>query len=376
MTFYSPAIIENLQLYISPAGNKKSEYIVEKLDEILDEYDVYTMAETSKKRGVIRSNSYNIGKHGKLKVFWGFGKPNAVFRRLHHILRQVQIYHFLNKLNEDDIVINYHSLITAKVFFKAKQKRKFKLILELEEKYQDVVNCTSKQKYWEDKIIGEADAYILATEKLNKCISSLKKYVVCNGTYKVENQIRDRDVEKIHCVYAGTFDSSKGGAQAAIKACEFLDQRYHVHILGFGTQQQVDEVKQQISLMSEKTRCKITFDGLKKGKEYLEFLQMCSIGLCTQIPDAKFADTSFPSKILVYMANGLRVISGPVSVVKESEVGKLIYYYTKQDPKEIAKAISNINLDDEYDSRLSLKKLDLEFKEEFKNLINDFFEKN
>ena len=60
--------------------------------------------------------------------------------------------------------------------------------------------------------------------------------MVIYGTYNVEKQIANKfDDGKIHCVYAGTFDPRKGG-MSAVNAAKFLDEKYHIHILGFGTE--------------------------------------------------------------------------------------------------------------------------------------------
>ena len=39
------------------------------------------------------------------------------------------------------------------------------------------------------------------------------------------------------------------------------------------------------------------------------------------------ADYSFPSKIITYMANGLRVVSANIRSVKSSLVGEYLTYY-------------------------------------------------
>ena len=98
-------------------------------------------------------------------------------------------------------------------------------------------------------------------------------------------------------------------------------------------------------------KAKITYDGLLSGEEYIKFIQSCDIGLSTQNPNGKYNDTSFPSKILSYMANGLRVVSVRIPVVEESGIGKCVCYYDEQTPENIAKAIKSIDFSEEYDSR-------------------------
>ena len=192
---------------------------------------------------------------------------------------------------------------------------------------------------------------------------------MANGTYHAEPE---RNVsfneDKIHCVYAGTFDPTKGGAAAAAAAA-FLPEKYHVHILGFGTDEQKEKLMELIQSIQLKAKCTLTYDGLKSGEEYIRFLQGCQIGLCTQIPDAKYTETSFPSKVLVYLANGLRVLSVRIPAVENSEVGSILYYYDKQEPQEIAKALMSIPIYEDYDSRHLLNELDITFGKNLKWLL-------
>lgn len=369
ITFIKPDVLSYLNLKVSPAGDQKSSYVSEVLDSFNCEYTIVDLAETTNKSGIYKSTTITYLRNGKITTFNGFGKPNRIFNKLHYYYTNLQLTEFLNRLGQEDIVIAYHSLLTAKVLAKAKKKNKFKLILEVEEKYQDVVACSKKLSHWEDEVIKSADGFILATEYLSKYIPNNKSYVVCNGTYTVENKrcINHTD-DKVHCVYAGTFDPTKGGAAAAA-AAEFLDEKYHMHILGFGNETQIRNVKRIISDVSNKTKCTVTYDGLKTGEEYIRFLQSCDIGLCTQIPDAQYVNTSFPSKILVYLANGLRVVSVDIPAVKTSEIGDKLYYYKEQKPEKIAEAIKSVDLVSAFDPRETLLELDRKFKKELMSLI-------
>ena len=98
-------------------------------------------------------------------------------------------------------------------------------------------------------------------------------------------------------------------------------------------------------------------------------MQSCQIGLCTQIPDARYTETSFPSKVLVYLANGLRVLSVRIPAVENSEVGGILYYYDTQSPQEIANAIMNIPMKEDYDSRRLLNQLDKDCERNLKRLL-------
>lgn len=369
LTYFQPDLLKGLKLEISPACQQKSAYLAKKMDALGREYCVISLAEADTKNGFYKTRKFELTEHGKYVLWGGFGKPNKVARRLHYYFRRGQLRRFLSKLNESDTVIAYHSLITSDIFYKYKKKYKFKFFLELEEIYQDVVDCGKLKASWERKVISISDGYILATESLSKAVATDKPYIVVNGTYHAEPK---RDVcfddERIHCVYAGTFDPTKGGAAAAAAAA-FLPENYHVHILGFGSEKQVEDLKEQIRKVQKTAKCLITYDGLKSGEEYIQFLQKCHIGLCTQISDAKYTETSFPSKILVYLANGLRVLSVRIPAVEQSAVGDILYYYDKQEPEEIAKAIMGISIDESYDSRALLKQLDMECVDNLKQLM-------
>lgn len=369
LTYYQPKSITDLKLKISPAGQQKSAYLIEKLDNIGKEYTVICLAESDTKDGSHRTIEFNMSKHGKFVLWKEFAKPNKVAGKLHYYYRRQQLKQFLSGLNPSDTVIAYHSLQTADIFYTYKRKKGFKFVLELEEIYQDVVNCGAQKAAWERKVITAADGYILATEALSKEIPAGRPYIVVNGTYHSEPEREGCFNDgKVHCVYAGTFDPTKGGAAAAA-AAEFLPENYHVHILGFGTEEQKKQLQESIASVQKKTKCTLTYDGLKSGEEYIQFLQKCHIGLCTQIPDAKYTETSFPSKVLVYLANGLRVLSVRIPAVENSAVGGILYYYDKQLPQEIANAIMSIPMEDDYNSRQLLNQLDEDCERNLKRLM-------
>lgn len=279
-------------------------------------------------------------------------------------------YYLLINVKRDEEVLVYHSIAIIKPILLAKKIKKFKMILEVEEIYTDVIDYGNHIRKLEFKMIEEADKYIFPTELLNESINIKNKpYSIIYGTYQVEEDRKYKfDDNRIHVVYAGTLDPRKGGASAAA-AAEYLDENYHVHIIGFGSKEEKQNLKCIINEVSQKTKCTVTFDGLYKGEEYIRFLQKCDIGLSTQMPNAKYNDTSFPSKVLSYMSNGLRVVSIRIKALEKSMISDLLYYYDEDCPKAIAKAIKSINLSDKYDSRNKIKSLDKDFRLKIKELL-------
>jgi glycosyltransferase involved in cell wall biosynthesis len=283
------------------------------------------------------------------------------------------LFYLVCKTKEDESVIVYHSLWLSYPVYFAKKIIGFKFILQVEEIYQDVKKhsrCLEKQEY---KIINAADKYIFSTEMLNERVNLKNKpYSVIYGTYQVEEDLGVKvDDGKIHVVYAGTFDPRKGGALAAAAAAEFLPENYHVHIIGFGSNDDKNILLKKIDAISKIAKANVTYDGLLMGEEYIQFLQKCHIGLSTQNPDAEYNDTSFPSKILSYMANGLRVVTVRIKAIETSAIGDKVFYYDQQNPKDIAGAIMSIDFNEPYDSRNIIKKLDAKFLNEIKSLLKD-----
>ena len=275
----------------------------------------------------------------------------------------------IKNVEKDEPVIVYHSLGYFNLINIAHKLKKFKLIYEVEEIYADVIGNKRLRKH-EIKVLKSADAYIFPTKLLSDLINeSGKPEAFIHGTYKVEH---NREVSfndgKIHIVYAGTFDPRKGGALAAVSAAELLSSKHHIHIIGFGGDEDIKNIKERIDEVSKISKANITYDGLLSGEEYVKFIQSCDIGLSTQNPDAAFNDTSFPSKILSYMANGLRVVTVRIPAIESSAVGRDVYYYDEQTPQAIAEAIMKIDLNDGYDGRKRIKELDNKFQVDVKGI--------
>lgn len=105
------------------------------------------------------------------------------------------------------------------------------------------------------------------------------------------------------------------------------------------------------------------------GDDYINLIQKCKIGLSTQNPSAAFNATSFPSKILIYLSNGLRVVTINIPAISNSAVSECLYFYNEQTPQEIAKAIMSVALNTDQDVRSVLKNIDNQFAVDIKKLL-------
>ncbi len=354
------------------AATNKMAYIIEAIEKTGYSAEVISASQTKNKKSYAEK-IIPIGQKSSLHLFktspWG-NKIRRVISVLY--LKYQYRQYILKNITANDTVIAYHAVPYAEFLARAKKKLGFKLILEVEEIYADV-NGSENDRKKEYKVFEAADAYIFPTKMLDdKLNTQSKPSVIIHGTYKVEPDRKAKfNDDKIHIVYAGTFDPRKGGALAAVGAAEFLDDKYHLHIIGFGNSADKQNVLNEMERVSKTTECTVTFDGLLSGEDYIRFIQSCDIGLSTQNPTGAYNDTSFPSKILSYMANGLRVVSVKIPVIETSAIGEYMYYYDEQTTKKIAEAIKSAAIDGAYNSRAEILKLNEKFISELKNLLGD-----
>lgn len=348
------------QFHISPAGQNKAQYIADQLAAAVPGLEIVSHAETEARRGFFPAQRMPWGQGANFRSFWGFGKPCRVARRLHRWLRQAQLARFLFGLGPEDTVVAYHFLMLAEILLRAKKARGFRLVLELEEFYQDVAPCTRRQRNAENAIAQAAEGYLLAAQTLAEKIPAGRPYVVVNGNYTLPEEAAPAPAApdgRIHCLYSGSFEIAKQGARIAIEAAEFLPENYCVHICGFGSPEQVKAVRQRIAQVQPRTRCEIRYEGFLSDEQYQAMLSQCRIGLSTLVPDEKFSELCFPSKILVYLSHGLNVVSSKTRAVQQSDVGDLLYYYQNQTPQEVAAAILQVG-ECPADPRQRLRELD------------------
>ncbi len=354
-----------------PAATNKVDYICLVLNRLGYEVEIISPSWTNNISGFYKGTKTLLTEKTSLRTFCTFGAKNKILRGLKYYFSLLQLFIFLlfnTKKNEKIIV--YHSAILSSTLRLAKKIRKFKIILEVEEIYQDFQNFSNDLQKSEYKIFSSSSSYLFSTLLLNDKINKdSKPYCIINGTYKKETDTKTSfNDDKIHVVYAGTFDQRKGVIDV-VEAAKFLSNKFHVHVLGFGNENEKNKVKERVDIVSKKSEATITFDGLLLGKDYIDFIQKCHIGMSSQSPDAGFNATSFPSKILSYMANGLRVVTVRIEAIEKSAVGKHLYYYDNPSPEEIAKTIMNVDINDEYDSRKIIEELDKGFEKCLKELI-------
>ena len=357
--------------YVTSACNKL-EYIAKVIASLGNEVDILSMSQVIEdKIKLYPSETVRIADGITLHLPFSWGGNSALSRKIKVLWHLLNMFlYLLWNCGKKDTIIVYHSLGYFNIISWAKKIKGFRLILEVEEIYSDVSQMDSKFRKLEFRMFDIADAFILSNDLLDTKINKHHKpSIVIYGTYHLEPKCVEKfDDGKIHVVYAGTFDPNKGGAQIAIMATEYLPKNYHIHICGFGSSDDIEDVKRRICEAQSKSKASITYDGLKKGNEFIEFLQKCHIGLSTQKPEGEYNDTSFPSKVLTYMANGLAVVSIRIPVLEIAQVSKNISFYDIPSGEELAAAI--VSCDINKSSQNLVSELNMQFKNNINRLLN------
>ncbi|MEI3505197.1 MAG: hypothetical protein V8Q77_02805 [Bacilli bacterium] len=354
---------------VTPSAITKGKYVASALASCSSEVEIVSLAYPTKDSQ--DEVYYQVSENVICHLFKGKYSNNRIIRYLNHKLYDKKIRKYLKQnVKKDDIVVVYHSLANMKLVKYIKKNITDKIVYEVEEIYGDVIN-DEKAKIKELKAFKNASSYIFSNDYLNSIINTKQlPYVTCYGTYEIPTLYKESFNDNlIHCLYAGTLAQNKG-ALNAINVAKYLPNNYLIHILGFGSEKDIADIKNAVNEVNNSYgTTKVIYEGLKLNEEYLKFIQKCQIGLCTQNIDAAFNTTSFPSKILSYMSNGLEVVGVNIAAIKNSKVGQYIQFYNVPDEKEIANAILNINLNNKTNNVDVVKELDKEFKEDLKDML-------
>lgn len=359
----------------SPAATTVIRYMINSLEKIKKQTVLVSPALS--KKTLPREEIIN-GEHTKVVLLPTLKKPKKYdfpARLLRHLRQQKALENeLLSQLEDGDTLLVYHSLSLINAVRKIFKKRKISLIIQVCEIYGDVINSTRTKKK-ELGFFKIADKYIFQSELIEELVNTQSKpYTILHGTYETtddcrQENIANNDSKKIKCVYAGTLDTRKKGAEAALNAALYLSNKYHIHILGFGTEKEVQHIKERVEEISLKSECSVSYDGCLSGSEYVDFISSCDVGLSTQNPYASFNATSFPSKILAYMSHGLRVVTVRIPAIEKSAVSGDVFYYDENTPENIAKAISKIDFNKKYDSKETIRKLNCDFLKKLRELL-------
>lgn len=356
-----------------PSATTKIDYIINVLNRLGYVVEIISKSGISSNKLVFDlGGSVQVGEN-VVRHFISLGCIKSPLRILSRWLNTLHFFLWLLlHTNQNEQIIVYHSLGYCKMLNLLRKIKHLCIIGEVEELFQDVYEQSKSVSRAEYEFINGCEKYLFPSILMNNRFNpSGKPVAIVHGIYKAEEKLEEKYSDgKIHVVYGGTFDPKKGGALVAAEIGRFLPENYVVHICGFGSEDDIHKIKGLIADVNANSDSETRFEGLLRGEDYTRFIQKCHIGLSTQNPAAAFNDTSFPSKILVYLANGLKVVSIRIPVVESCEVVDEISFYDVQAPEKIAEAVLRISLDTYRTPLTLLDKVDSVFLKSLAALLN------
>ncbi|WP_282071629.1 hypothetical protein [Janibacter hoylei] len=248
-------------------------------------------------------------------------------------------WHLLQFVPRRSTVVVYHSLDLRWVVPVIGALKSYQVILEVEEIYSDTISGFRRTalrplERWQ---IRAADKYILSTElMLDLPGVRNSESVVLYGNYEAAPaKGRGRSGKSI--LYAGIIDSLKGGAARALDTAALLSDEFEMHIAGFGSPEDVSLFESRIS--DYRGDCPVIFHGRLEPGELGRLMEKCDIGLSSQGIGSAYNLTSFPSKILEYLRNDMKVVSVPAVAVTSSTLASAIFFSRDDSAPSLAEAV-------------------------------------
>lgn len=340
--FYDTEKHEGESRLQSPAAHQKIDFISTLLFDLGYRVEIVSPSQTTTNKS-FGSRKETISANRTLRLFKTIGRSGIVSK----IKRKLFGYRDFKKyvkssVKRGDIVIVYHSLEYLRFIIKLKKRKNIRLIVEFEELYSDINPHTKFTRKREMLLAKIADALILPTYTMNSLIN-IKGIpsIVLHGDYSSPNQPINKKInmEMVRVIYTGTFDPNKGGATNAIKAASLLPNNFELNVVGFGTKEQVESTMNLCKEQQIVSKCKINYVGKLPNSECERLIRESDIGLATQNSSGAYNSTSFPSKVLTYLKNGVKVVSSKNESVESSDIADLLFFYDNDDPSNIADAI-------------------------------------
>lgn len=281
--------------------------------------------------------------------------------------------YLLIHVKRGDHVLIYHSMFH--VWWAGILRRIFRkqYYLQIEDVYSALSPDGVRFEAKEWQFFESAKGYLCVNSLIKNRIKNPAPKIISHGRYAVPDILEQSCSNKCRLVYAGVIEQVRKGAFLAAAAMKYLPDQYELIILGFGKEEDISDLEtviEQINL-DKGWKC-IRYLGYLSGEPYLRELQQCRIALSTHMYDEtnmKSADYTFPSKLLVYLGNGLHVVAQNLKCLRTSMIDQYITYYDVATPEAVAKAITSIDFSIDYDSRKCIRDLDAEFRKSMAELF-------
>lgn len=351
-----------------PSVWSKIDYVADSIKQADCEVEIVSVARSVK--GLFKGFTKRIDKLESIKYFTSRCYKSKLMNQVATLFHWAKIlFYLLCKVKKNETVLIYHSIYNLKwlkVYHKLFRK---KYNLEIEDVFSALNDRAKKFFDQEWKCFSGADTVLCVNDLIAEKLNNGAK-IISYGSYYLPQYKKDK-YDHIRLVYAGVIEQERNAAFLAARAMQFLPANYELNILGFGNQKDIQDLNDLISDLRDKG-VNISYLGRMSGAEYYSFLQSCDIGLSTHMYDESnmsSADNTFPSKVLVYMSNGLAVVAQRLECLTKSQVNDAICYYDSSEPRLVAEAIKNVNL--ECAPRMMIQELDCKFKENIKEWLGE-----
>lgn len=287
---------------------------------------------------------------------------NPLMKALSWLLIQWNLFWLLVSLGKEDKVLIYHRMVYRPAVKIWRLFSKRELIFEVEELY----SAAWEKDNYEDEIdyLRLANKYIYVNDIMPQKFPFGKPYVVCYGNYEPimgGEQIKKNDI--VNLIYAGVIGGKDSDVYVSIETIKHLPDNYRLEIAGYGTAKDIKELQLAIE-----GNPRISYHGCLYGKGYDEFLNSGHFGMCTRVLDDDCSDYTFPSKIMVYLNHGLKVVCPQLRCLTVSQVSKHLLFVDSLKPEVIADAIKNCEMT-ESDPKKYISKIHEKFVLDIKNLF-------
>lgn len=342
LCFYSDNNDNANRIHFLSAKNK-IDYILECLKKNNYYTEIISPNWSEKNKGIYIGRKFRYDYHS-VKYFFTFGAKSKIMKffrkKMHGLLLSIFL---LFNIKKSDKLIVYHSTFYINIIKFIRKIKRFDLIIEVEEVYNDLIFNNKNRHINENSIFNSADKFILSTKLMNDRVNIKKKpYIEINGIYKCNYDKLNKNGARYNILYAGSLNQNLYDIKNLINCTKYLSNKYKIFILGIGSDEQIRLVKNEILKLDKKTITKIEIRSPLKGIEFTNFIQKCHIGINPRVQRQNFNQTSFPSKILTYLSNGLCVLTTENRAIKDSKIGELVSYFDLIDPKETAENIMKL----------------------------------
>ncbi len=352
----------------------KMDYIINTMRSLKLEFTVYSLCSYVGDKFFVTSKRKRISDEYDILFQFLFKETNKFGKVINRFLKKIEFFFFLFFIvKEEDIVITYHSYLMLNIIKNVHRIKKFKWVTEIEELYS---YAWGKKDIREKELcgLGYADAYICVNHKIAEYFQNAnKKIIISHGAYLVPTLYEKRhSANEINVVYAGTIEKYKRGAFMAVETARYLDSKWKMHILGFGKEENIKELQSLIDEVNkEANEIKVEYNGKKTGEDLYQFLQNCEVGLSSNIMEADFANHTFPSKAITYLANNLLIVTGYAEMFEKCEIRGYLKFFYEYSPQKIAEVINSLQEQDlEIDGRTHIQKLHRQFMKELYEMVN------